>query len=352
MVSRDDSLVIDYAKAIGIILVVMYHLKTSFFNVYHAYMYHMPLFFFIGGMLFKDKPLVKSFISSTKKQFFYLIYTFVILALIGMLITNFFNINTGNVYTGNLIDSIALAFKSNLSNNKLFIVAWFLLAYWIISIVFASVFKSLAVIKHETLKKTIIIVIGVVLGFIAVNVFAELYHLNKSLPLLVLSQVCFGMMFYCAGYVFRDILFDSLNIYTFVIMTAILLILRNYGLATSTGMSWAAYRDGFYVSSFTAFSGIYAVFLISKMIATQGELKLFREIGRSSRDIMSYHILCFVSLDIMFSYILSYKISGTDAYSNHFYDKWTWPVYVAFAVLVPTAASYAYRILKSKIYRG
>lgn len=349
MVSRDDSLVIDYAKAIGIILVVMYHLKTSFFNVYHAYMYHMPLFFFIGGMLFKDKPLVKSFISSTKKQFFYLLYTFVILALIGAFVTKFFGIKTGNFYTGDFFGSVALAFKSNLSNNKLFIVAWFLLAYWIVSIAFASVFKTLAIVKHEKIRKTFLMVIGVVLGFMAVNVFAELYHLNKSISVLVLSQACFGMMFYCAGYVFRDILFDSLNIYAFVIITAILLILRNYGLATSTGMSWAAYRDGFYVSSFTAFSGIYAVFLISKMISSQGELKLFREVGRSSRDIMSYHILCFVSLDIIFSYILSYKISGTDAYSNHFYDKWTWPVYVTFAVLTPTTISYIYRSMKNRL---
>ncbi|WP_432223978.1 acyltransferase family protein [Enterobacter wuhouensis] len=348
MISRDDSLIIDYGKAIGIILVVMYHLKTNFFNVYHAYMFHMPLFFFIGGMLFKKSPVLRTIIKSTKKQFVYLLYTFVILALVGTIITKLFGIGTGNVYTGKLINSVILAFESNLSNNKLFIVAWFLLAYWLVSILFSVAYKSLQVFKNEKNKNFVIIVMGVILGYTAVNVFAENYHTYKSIPLLILSQVSFGMMFYSAGFVLKNKFLQHLNIYTFIIITGVLFILRNYGLATSTVMSWAGYRDGFYVSSFTAFSGIYAVFLISKLIASQGELKILKEIGKSSRAIMSYHVLCFVVLDILFSYVLSYKTSGTDAYMNHFYDKWTWPVYVAFGVIIPTSFSYLYRLIKNR----
>ncbi|EPR1451579.1 TPA: acyltransferase family protein [Citrobacter koseri] len=348
----NESLIIDYAKSIGIILVVMYHLKTGFFNVYHAYMYHMPLFFFIGGILYKDRPFITTVVNSTKKQFFYLVYTFIILAIIGMLIESIFGIKNGNVYTGNLLDSIALAFKSNLSNNKLFIVAWFLLAYWLVSIAFSAAYKILSLVKNTALNRALIILVGLALGYVAVNVFADSYHLDKKIAKLILSQVCFGLMFYCAGFSLRNYIFDNLNIYSFIIITALLLVLRNYGLATSTGMSWAAYKDGFYVSTFTAFAGIYAVMFISKLLALQGEMKLFREIGKSSRDIMSYHILSFVILDIIFSYTLSYKIQGTDAYSNHFYDKWTWPVYSAVGVLLPTAVSYTYRAAKSYVLKS
>ena len=70
----NESLIIDYAKSIGIILVVMYHLKTGFFNVYHAYMYHMPLFFLLVEYCTKTGLSLPRLLTLQKNSFF-ILYT-------------------------------------------------------------------------------------------------------------------------------------------------------------------------------------------------------------------------------------------------------------------------------------
>lgn len=73
------SLAIDYIKCIGIILVVYGHYDRYTINVLHPYFFHMPLFFFLGGMLinlnkssfkfYKDIFLNMSYTSSLHTSF-------------------------------------------------------------------------------------------------------------------------------------------------------------------------------------------------------------------------------------------------------------------------------------------
>ncbi|MFW5402428.1 acyltransferase family protein, partial [Yersinia sp. 1252 StPb PI] len=71
---------INYVKAIGIIAVVAGHYYGTPFNVYTPYVWHMPLFFFLGGMLFNSsKPAKKAIRSVIRNYFLYLIIVFVII---------------------------------------------------------------------------------------------------------------------------------------------------------------------------------------------------------------------------------------------------------------------------------
>ncbi|TSC05245.1 acyltransferase, partial [Salmonella enterica subsp. enterica serovar Uganda] len=46
-ISHEHSLTMDYVKAFGMIFVLVGHINNDIFNVYYAYLFHMPLFFFI-----------------------------------------------------------------------------------------------------------------------------------------------------------------------------------------------------------------------------------------------------------------------------------------------------------------
>lgn len=48
--TNEQSLALSYAKAFGIILVVIGHYKNTFFNIYHPYLFHMPLFFSLADI--------------------------------------------------------------------------------------------------------------------------------------------------------------------------------------------------------------------------------------------------------------------------------------------------------------
>lgn len=74
-ISNDDQqyrrAAIDYAKALGIIVVVIGHYSNNIFNVMTPYMYHMPLFFMIGGIVFNENKNPLQFLSIIIRKFFF-----------------------------------------------------------------------------------------------------------------------------------------------------------------------------------------------------------------------------------------------------------------------------------------
>ena len=80
---------INLLKALAIMLVVSGHLEFSFFGMFPPYSFHLALFFFISGMLFKEKYLndVKVYFQKRIKsllipyfcyELFYLIITYIL----------------------------------------------------------------------------------------------------------------------------------------------------------------------------------------------------------------------------------------------------------------------------------
>ncbi len=72
---------IDWAKAVGIYLVVLGHMPVLYGKIY-IYMFHMPFFFIISGFLFKPRPFQDECIKSFKRLIVpYWIYNLVLLAI-------------------------------------------------------------------------------------------------------------------------------------------------------------------------------------------------------------------------------------------------------------------------------
>lgn len=83
---RNES--VQYAKAIGIVLVVIGHSGFWPCDNPFIYMFHMPLFFFLSGYCFKDDNLTKSYKSYIIKKSKGVYLQYIKWALIFLLIHN------------------------------------------------------------------------------------------------------------------------------------------------------------------------------------------------------------------------------------------------------------------------
>ena len=348
------SLFVDYSKAIGILAVILGHLPNVpmlTFNFITPYMYHMPLFFFIGGMLFRPGKKLTHVLKKVFTQYvLYTVVTYVIIGLISNFAASQFGLNLSNPLFGDISNIIKKAFLSNMHNNKLFMVAWFLVAYAIVYVL-TNIITTLTtrIFKED---KFIYIAISIVLGLLAVAYLPQLYASTKMQSLNLLCQVLVGMMFYSLGYLLKDNTFKFLTIYGFIISFSIVVFLVKLGVLSMFFMSWSKYPNGVMVSMTGAFCGIYCILYLAKLLACTEYNNLIRLIGSSSKSIMSWHMLTFLCLDIIISKmgyfdISKYNRAGYKSYNNPNF----WLLYIFAGLLVPLAFSQVYQLIRKIIMR-
>lgn len=348
------SLFVDYSKAIGILAVILGHLPNvpmTTFNFITPYMYHMPLFFFIGGMLYRPGKKLTHVLKKVFTQ--YILYTAITFVIIGM-ISNFaaskFGLNLSNPLFGDISNIIKKAFLSNMHNNKFFMVAWFLVAYaivYVLSNIITTVTKY--IFKED---KFIYITISIVLGMLAVVYLPQLYINTKMQSVNLLCQVLVGMMFYSLGYLFKDKIFNFLTAFGFIISFSIVIFLVKFGVLSMFFMSWSKYPNGAMVSMTGAVCGIYCILYLAKLLSCTEHNSLIRLIGSSSKSIMSWHMLTFLCLDIIISRmgyfdISKYNSAGYKSYNNPNF----WLLYIFAGLLVPVAFNHALQKIRNIIGR-
>ena len=346
------SLFIDYAKALGIMAVVLGHLPNvpmNTFTFFNPYMYHMPLFFFIGGMLFKPgKPLKVVSIKLLKEYILYTAIVFILIGLISIVSSKLFLVNLSNPFSGGIISSVKDAFANNMHNNKLFLVAWFLVAYAIVyftSNIITTITKVL--MKDE---RYAYIIISFISGVLAIVFLPDLYASTKSQIINLLCQVLVGMMFYASGYLIKNIEFKIINTYGFMFCFSVVVFLVKLGVLSMLVMSWSSYPNGVIVSLIGAYCGIYCVLYFAKLLSYTEANKFIKLIGSSSKSIMSWHLVIFMLLDIALSKmgyfdIAKYTAKGYKVYNNQNF----WLLYVFAGLIIPVVSNKLYSQLKSFI---
>jgi len=337
----EQSLALSYAKAFGIILVVLGHYKNTFFNIYHPYLFHMPLFFFIGGYVFNPKKGALSVAKNIATKYIgYIIATYVALGTIASIISAHYSASLGKPFSGSLYSTITDTLNGNFHNNVLFLVSWFLFAYaWVTAIGFC-VLKALCKLQKISCL-TSSIALAMALCFVGMDYIGPAFRSSGITPenqwMNLLCQVVVGTGFYLLGWSARlaNLRFNSL--YLFIFLTAVFLVLREHRLVTSLVMSWSHYPSGFYVAITLAISGIYATFFLASLTSKGiGNLKLLRKIGDESKVIMSYHILSLVALDYVFYLLGQFNFKGVSL-AVHYFFPGSMPLYVAVGVLLPLA---------------
>lgn len=323
---------IGYAQAIGIIAVVLGHYPIKPLDVFQPYVFHMPLFYFIGGMLFKHKTITSTATSICKKHIFYTAYTYIIISIIAIFLNSKFGANVGRLYVGGPLDSILNILSNNFHNSYYFLVGWFLFSYALVSM-------SCRIILSIN-NKFILFIIAVAIGYFGMTSVAGYYHTTKFQPYNLLSQVMVGSMFYLFGFIFKEITLSIKSPYIPVVSIIVLFTMKSYGTLIGLGMSWSNYPNGFISHTVSSMLCILSIFAVTNILSDlSSEFKLLTHIGRESKVIMSYHMLAFTAVDYLFFKLGQFDISKTSALS-HYKTEHYWYLYALLGIAIPLTLSY------------
>lgn len=273
---------IDIAKAIGIILVVLGH--TDFPYIQIIYQFHLPLFFFLSGVVLNDQKVknIKHYIFQKVKSLYVPFVAFELIFLAGH---NFFS------YTG---------FYSDLSKTKVvyesrdFVInffkiitlgggeqlagpLWFLISTLEITIIFAVL-----LLIFSKITRYYSIILFLMCGL--------LYYVGcyTSLPRM-LSQSLIGMFFYCCGFIYKKYknkISFSLWMWLASLIIIILSYIYNY---VDISQLKITFKLGLMISGLC---GCYFVICISKWIEMK-KCNFITYCGKNTIYILALHCVAF-----------------------------------------------------------
>lgn len=287
---------ITIAKGIGILLVVLGHCGNS--KIEHfVLLFHMPLFFFISGFLFKDEKLEHP-INYIKNKVLKLYLPYLTYETIFLLLHNFF-INI-NVYNTNImiVDKVIkyLSLKEMMVTFIKIVACagrepiggalWFLVVLFFVTILFFSISYMLKkMVKKENFEqyRLLIIVVLFFTGMLLTKFGFTIPRFNNTLVMLFI----YYMGFLTSKYI-ENITFEKNVI--FFICTIGLFINNLYG---SVSVNSNTYLSPAFLIINTIL-GVYAVFYLAKKIDKMKIISnVFITMGNQSLYIMILHFLAF-----------------------------------------------------------
>lgn len=349
-VKSSDSLMLDYVKALGIISVVIGHYPGDPFVFLKPYVYHMPLFFFLGGVLLNTRrSLLSHSANLIKKHLSYIVIVYLLLALIFAMLHQLYPIAYTSLWRGNVLDSVLYPIEQSFHGGSYFFVGWFLFAYAIVSLLcFIVVSLLVKALSSPTQLQAAVLMIALLLGYAGMDYVADLYQTSKLFYLNLLAQVLVGSSFFLLGYAGKHLIMKHSGVYGFIAAFVLIYLMSQYDVLEPLVIAWSKYQVSFVFQALTALAGIVAVFSIAKIIAHYQHIPLLKHIGQQSKPIMSYHILAFVLLDIVFSWFGLWDLHKTKAL-NHYYSEFTWPIYIGLGIAIPMLLHALYQHTKHKL---
>lgn len=285
---------INILKALAIVLVVSGHLEFRFFDMFPPYSFQLALFFFISGMLFKEKYLdnAADFIKRRVKSllllyFLYSAFYAVVTVILAKLTGKFWGMDL-NLYN---------FFVTPFLNGHQFDLScpmWFVTQLFITMVTFLfleRMFRNLS-----TTKKSIIYTL---MGFSAIP-------LSKVFPLtpvfLVIIRTLFSLFFVYLGHFYIKKIHGNYNIFTPKILGIVLCIQavlwhfnRDFdpvhGIGLSYVLVWARFDSQIIVPVLTSITGIwFSLFFIEITYNYLKDIKFVRLIGENTYHIMANHL--------------------------------------------------------------
>lgn len=331
MLTNQQSLSLRYAQGLGIIAVVLGHYGIVPPYIFEPYTFHMPLFFLLGGILFKETSIFKTIKSILIKHLWYVVYTYLIISVIAIFISSHYNVSIGEIYSTTILSTIKNIFNRNFHNNGYFLVAWFLFSYALASLLC----RIIIYIK----KQMMILCIALSFGFMGMDYVASLYAETGNQIYNLTTQVLVGSMFYLIGFVFKRTFISMKSLYIPIISMVIIFTMKNFGVLGGLMMSWSKYPQGFIFHTLSSLLSICTILAITNAAATQDKkLNLLALIGSKSKIIMSYHLLTFTVLDIIFYKLEMYDMKNA-SYLNHYSTPKYWFFYIAIGITLPIIVS-------------
>ena len=197
---------INLLKALAIILVVSGHLEFSLFGMFPPYSFQLALFFFISGMLFKEKYIndMKTFFQKRVKS---LLIPYFCYELFYLIITYFLYKQSGE-FLGDEISLKSFFVTPFINGHQLLLCAplWFVPQLFLSLCAFVLLMKLLNKFQDKWQK----LCLFSILGFGAIPLFK---YVGNSIVSLMIMKLMFSLFFIYIGYFYSKYVKDKVDIF-------------------------------------------------------------------------------------------------------------------------------------------
>lgn len=286
---------INLLKALAITLVVSGHLEFRIFDMFPPYSFQLALFFFISGMLFKEKYLndVVNFIKRRCKS----------LLLLYFIYSGFYALVTI------LIEKLSGKFWGSEINFKNFFITPFLNGHqfdlscpmWFVPQLFLTMISFLffqRILRNQS--EWIKLGVYSLMGFLAIPL-SKIVTLDSIT--LVAIRVMFSLFFVYLGYLYTTRIQNNYNIFTpkiaatMICLQSILWLFNRdfdptHGIGLSYVLVWARFDEQLIVPVLTSITGIwFSLFFIETTYNYLKDIKFLKLVGENTYHIMANHLL-------------------------------------------------------------
>ncbi len=327
---------IDILKALGITIVVAGHLGIWNNFLFPPYSFHVVLFFFISGMLFKNFHIdnIKNYIKRRIKSliipyYLYFLLYFVITYIYYKISGDFLGLelNIKNIFLTPFINGHQLDFLNP---------AWFVPQLFITLFVFIFLQKSLKDRSYFT-KNILYFILCIGALFLAKYNNAEL-----NPYLLILIRTMFTLFFVHLGNIYINKIRFKKNIFTpkilvFIMMIQIIIFLYAKYNEIDLGyeLVWGYFNGEILLPVITSLSGIWlCMFAVNLFYNRLKNIKPILHIGKNTYHIMANHLFSFFILTQILNKIFNIPIetSGVKIY-EYCNIEHTCILYIVFGIL-------------------
>ena len=347
---------INLLKALAIILVVSGHLEFRLFDMFPPYSFQLALFFFISGMLFKDKYLDSVF-EYVKRRVKSLLVLYFLYSAFYAVVTIGIEKLTGKFWGMEL--SLKNFFITPFLNGHQFDLScpmWFVPQLFITMIIFLYCQRLLRE-KSEPIK----FAFYTLLGFLAIP-------LTKIVPevtplLLFIVRTIFSLFFVYLGHFYTTKIEGKYNIFTPKVLGAVICLQAilwhfnrdftpEHGIGLSYVLVWARFDSQLIVPVLTSLTGIwFSLFFVEVAYNYIKDIKFVKMIGENTYHIMANHLLIMYIITAII-----FKINGIPLYIRNLHNiYWIYnPIQNTYLYFVITMIATTYigeglRTIKKKI---
>ena len=260
---------IDSAKGIGILCVVFAHICANGYIADFIYLFHMPLFFFIGGYLYKPTDDYKGYFVKKVKHLLIPYFVFLVILQFGEMLTPSYNdkIYThiyNSIYGGRLLSGWTGVF-------------WFITCFFLSQQIFSLIMR----VKRPYIKY----IMFALLLFAYIN---YLYMPDMLFPWSV-NNILYTVPIFYFGYIFRDM---ENRINKRLLLVTILVVIVAVSLYFYPSMQ-IRIKETLYGVPYISFASgiliIVSVIMFSKYISQYRWSSIIQYIGRAAIVIMYLH---------------------------------------------------------------
>lgn len=346
---------INLLKCLAITLVVSGHLEFSLFGMFPPYSFQLSLFFFISGMLFKDKYLdnVFDFIKRRVKSllvlyFLYSAFYTIVTIIIAKLTGKFWGMELS--WKNFFITPFLNGHQLDLSCPMWFVPQLFMT---MVSFLFLQkMFRN----KSEYLKGGLYMILG--LSAIPLSKIIDLTPFN-----LIIIRIMFSLFFVYLGHLYITKIKDNINIFTpkilaFVICLQAVLWHFNrdfdptHGIGLSYVLVWARFDNQIIVPILTSLTGIwFSLFFIEVVYEYIKDIKFLKLVGENTYHIMANHIFIMYLITVCILFLNNIPVSEINSHRIYWIYNPVQNTYLYFVLtmVLSTYSGVVLKFLKRKI---